>query len=137
MCQGHSDTRERWTCNFTTFSDKERIMRGEYPYCEFMFRADGDKVQLRLREYIRSRGFGPWVSVTTSEKAAYRLADILNFLERHLPPYSESRPWGIMRADVFPLTTTMPCFVSVGFANTSISRTGVASRLSLRRQTRI
>ena len=101
MCEGHDDTRERWTCNFTTFSDRERIKRGELPYCEFMFRADGEKIQCRLREYIRSRGFGPWVSATTSQKASYRLADILEFLERHLPPYSESRPWGIMRADDF------------------------------------
>jgi hypothetical protein len=103
LCEGHDDTRERWTCNFTTWSDKLRIMAGEFPYVEFMFRADADegKFVLRLREHIRSRGFGPWVSVTTSCKASYRLADILNFLELHLPPYSESRPWGIMRADDF------------------------------------
>ncbi len=49
-----SDYAGLWTC----ISDKLRIRRGEYPYCEFMFRADGDKIQLRLREYIRSRGLG-------------------------------------------------------------------------------
>ena len=101
LIEGHSDTRDRFTCNFTCFSDKERIRKGEYPYCEFMFRADGEQLLLRFREYIRSRGFGPWVSVATSPKGSYRLPDILNFLERHLPPMTESRQWRILRADDF------------------------------------
>ena len=104
LIEGHSDTRDRFTCNFTCFSDKERIRKGEYPYCEFMFRADGEQLLLRFREYIRSRGFGPWVSVATSPKGSYRLPDILNFLERHLPPMTESRQWRILRADDFPPT---------------------------------
>ena len=135
MCEGRGDTRERWTCNFTTFSDKERSMRGEYPYCEFMFRADGETVQGRLREYIRSRGFGPWFSVTTSQKASYRLAAILNFLERHLPKWEEGRRWRIMLAYDFSthLTTAVSGFA--GSAGTFLFRWAGAQRVSSRRST--
>ena len=66
-----------------------------------MFKADGEKIELRLREYIRSRGFGPWVSVATSEKGSYRVADVLAFLDLHLPKVdeSQSRRWRIIMAD--------------------------------------
>ena len=90
LVEGHADTRERWTANFTTFSDTARLLADGPPYCEFVFKADGEFLQFRLREHIRSRGFGPWVSVATSEKASYRVADVLNFL---------GRPWRIIMAD--------------------------------------
>ena len=32
LIEGHADTRERWTGNFTTFSEKSRILAGETPY---------------------------------------------------------------------------------------------------------
>ena len=38
------------------------------PYAEFVFKAEGVVLQLRLREYIRSRGYGSWVSVATTDK---------------------------------------------------------------------
>ena len=98
LIEGHADTRERWTGNFTTFSDTARIMAEGPPYCELMFKA-GHIIELRLREYCRSRGFGPWVSVATSPKGSYRIADVLNFLERHLPDMSASRQWRIIMAD--------------------------------------
>ena len=88
--------------NLTTFSNKERLLREGPPYyCEFVFKAKGEVLQLRLREYIRSRGFGPWVSVATSEKGSYKLPDVLNFLETHLPPMSQLRRRRIIRADDF------------------------------------
>ena len=101
LVEGHSDTRERWTGNFTTFSNKARLMEQGPPYCEFVFKADGKIMELRLREYIRSRGFGPWVSVATAPKGSYRLNDVLNFLETHLPSMTESRQWRIIMADDF------------------------------------
>ena len=101
LIEGHAATRERWTANLTTFSNKKRLMDCGPPYCEFMFKADGERIELRLREYIRSRGFGPWVSVATSEKGSYRVADVLAFLDLHLPKVdeSQSRRWRIILAD--------------------------------------
>ena len=81
LIEGHSDTRARWTASLTTFDDKERILNGELPYAEFMFRADGEVLLGKLREHVRSRGCAPWVSVATSEKASYREADVLGFLD--------------------------------------------------------
>ena len=102
LIEGHADTRERWTGNFTTWSNKTRIMEEGPPYAEFVFKADGEKLQLRLREFIRSRKFGPWVSVATSPKGSYRHEDVLNFLSTHLPHFTpQSRRWRIIMADDF------------------------------------
>jgi hypothetical protein len=99
LVEGHSDTRERWTANLTTWSNKQRILQEGPPYAEFMFKATGDILKRRLREHLRSRGVGSWASTTTSEKASYRVDDILDFLERHLPAWREDRKWRIMQAD--------------------------------------
>jgi hypothetical protein len=106
LIEGHGDTRMRWTANLTTFSDVERIKRGELPYCEFMFKHDikgeESKLELRLREHIRARGYGPWVSVATSSSGSYAQDDILTFLDTHLPrPQSRAKCWRIMFADDF------------------------------------
>ena len=102
LIEGHADTRERWTGNFTTFSNTARLLEEGPPYCEFVFKAIGEVLELRLREYIRSRGFGKWVSVATSPKGSYRTPDILNFLETHLPEMTpQSRRWRIIMADDF------------------------------------
>ena len=102
LVEGHADTRARWTANFTTFSNKDRLEKEGPPYCEFVFKAEGEVLQLRLREYIRSRGFGPWLSVATSQKGSYRTPDVLNFLDTHLPRMSDSsRRWRIIFADDF------------------------------------
>ncbi len=85
LVDGHADTRERRTANLTTFSNKARIQAECPPYCELLFEAEGDRLELRLGEYIRSRGFGPWLSVATAPKGSYRTPDVLNFLDRHLP----------------------------------------------------
>lgn len=101
LVEGHADTRERWTGNFTTFSDKQRIMDGEIPYVELMFKAEGQLKEARLREHARSRGYGPWLSIATSPKGSYREADVLNFLERHLPASDADRHWRVLLADDF------------------------------------
>ena len=102
LVEGHSATRERWTANLTTFSNEERLRKEGPPYCEIMFKATAEgPLEQRLWEHVRSRGYGPWVSVTTSEKGSYRQADVLAFLERHLPKVDEpqSRRWRIIMAD--------------------------------------
>ncbi len=101
LVEGHAATRQRWTANLTTFSNKKRLATEGPPYCEFVFKATGDILQLRLREHIRSCGYGPWVSVATSDKGSYKTPDILNFLETHLPSMSGSRRWRIIWADDF------------------------------------
>ena len=108
LIEGHAATRCRWSGNLTTFSDTRRIQRGSLPYCEFMFKHDvkmeQSTLELRLREHIRGRGYGPWVSVATSPSGSYKEHDILNFLERHLPTLdSQSRGgrYRIMFADDF------------------------------------
>jgi hypothetical protein len=79
LVEGHGDTRARWTANLTTFSNTERIQRGEMPYCEFMFKhevkADESTLELRLREHMR--GYGAWVTVATSNSGSYSEVDIL------------------------------------------------------------
>ena len=99
LVEGHAETRERWTANMTTWSNKERILQEGPPHAEFMFKATGETVQKRLQEHIRSRGVGKWASAVTSEKASYRVNDILDFLEHHLPQWREGRKWRIMQAD--------------------------------------
>ena len=99
LIEGHADTRARWTANLTTFSNGERIMNGELPYAECMFKADGEQVARRLREHVRSSGHGSWLSVATSEKASYREADVLDFLETHLPEKTPERRWRIIWGD--------------------------------------
>jgi hypothetical protein len=108
LIEGHGDTRVRWSANLTTFSNaQERMENGEMPYCEFMFKhdvkAEQSTLELRLREHIRGRGYGAWVSVATSSSGSYTADCILNFLERHLPvsPQSRARYWRIMFADDF------------------------------------
>ena len=67
-----------------------------------MFKATAEgPLEKRLWERVRSRGYGPWVSVMTSEKGSYRQADVLAFLDRHLPKVDEerSRRWRIIMAD--------------------------------------
>ena len=70
----------------------------------WVLKSDASSLELRLREHIRSRGYGPWVTVATSHSGSYSQDDILNFLDRHLPqdgPQSRARYWRIMFADDF------------------------------------
>jgi hypothetical protein len=99
LIENHTATRERWSGNFTTFSNKQRILNHGPPYMELMFKADGHIVERRLREHVRSRGYGPWLTVATSPKGSYREADVLNFLEHHLPVFEGDRRWRIILAD--------------------------------------
>ena len=86
LVEGHAATRGRWIANLTTFSNNARLLSDGSPYAEFCFKADGEVLELSLREYIRSRGYGPWVSVATSDKGGYQQNGVLNFLEAHLSP---------------------------------------------------
>ena len=83
LLEGRHDVPERWTGNFTTWSNPDRILSEGPPYCELMFKGSRDgPMVLRLREHCRSRGYGPWLTITCQEKGSYRECDILDFLER-------------------------------------------------------
>ena len=74
--ESHTATRQRWTGNFTTWSDHKRPDEEGPPYAEFMFRAEGKIVLEGLKEHCRSSGSPEWVSVATSEKGSYTLNDV-------------------------------------------------------------
>ena len=100
LIEGRHDCLARWTANLTTWSDVERIEKEGPPYSELMFKGSPDgRMVLQLREHLRSRGYGPWLTVACQEKGSYRESDVLNFLERHLPPLVGGRKWRIMMAD--------------------------------------
>ena len=113
------------------------------PYVEAMFKSDADSttggrritLELRVREHIRSRGYGPWITVATSPKGSYREADVLNFLERHLPPWEEGRRWRIILADDFSAHLTSAVSGVAGSAGTFLFRWAGAQRVSSRRST--
>ena len=100
LIEGHDDTRERWTANFTTWSNKQRIIDEGPPYCELCFKAQpGEKLERRLDTHIRSRGYGNWLTVITAPKGSYRETDVLNFVDKHLPRMTPGRRWRIIMAD--------------------------------------
>ena len=103
LVEGHADTRARWTANLMTCSDASRFDNGAPPPpCECMFKADGQQLRRRLQEHVRSRGQDSWVSASTSEKGSYKMADVMAFLDKHLPPLADgpqSRPPRIILAD--------------------------------------
>lgn len=100
LTEGNSDVKQRWTANLTTFSNMDRIDKGELPYCELMFKAAADgRVTARLKNYIRSRGFPKWFSVATAPKGSYREADVIAFLDTHLEKWADCRRWRILMAD--------------------------------------
>ena len=73
LVECHAMTRERWTANLTTFSNEERFKKEGPLYCEIMFKASPEgPLEQRLRDHVRSRGYGPWVPATTFEKKAVR-----------------------------------------------------------------
>ena len=61
----------------------------------------GGPVDRRLQEFLRSRGFPSWFTVTVGPKGSYREIDIIEFLKKHLEPWKPGRDWRIMLADDF------------------------------------
>ena len=118
LIEGRNDVLERWTANLTTFSNAERIVEEGPPYCELMFKATaGGSVEYRLREHVRKRGYGSWLTVACQEKGSYRETDILTFLETHLTPWnSQSRRWRIIMADDYGPHKSMKVFKWLRFA---------------------
>jgi hypothetical protein len=97
VVEGNSDVKCRWTANLTTTS---QFTTGTMPPAECMFKAEKDgRTDKRLQEFIRSRGFPKWFSVTVAPKGSYREYDVIRFLEKHLEPWTDGRDWRIILCD--------------------------------------
>ena len=117
LLEGRHDVLQRWTGNFTTWSNPERIKEEGPPYAELMFKASPDgSLVLKLRDHIRSRGYSPWRTVACQEKGSYREEDILAFLEKHLPEWGPGRRWRIIMADDYGPHKSANVFNSRRFA---------------------
>lgn len=95
-------TRARWTANTYTKSK----MNGTLPPLEAMFKGGSGvlkEVERNLEELRASGVHGDLnhVSVNTSPKGSYGLAEVMAFLKRHLEPWSEHRRWKILLCDAF------------------------------------
>ena len=110
VLEGHHDVRARWTSNMTTISEILRIRSGDIPMAQMMFKADGERLELRLRAHIRSRGYGPWISVATSDSGSCKTSDILAFLDQHLPRLENGRRWRLMFSDDYAAHTNDSVF---------------------------
>ena len=68
VVEGNSDVKSRWTGNFTTQSRFTGSVGDPMPAAECMFKAEkGGPVDERLQEFLRSRGFPPWFTVSGAE----------------------------------------------------------------------
>jgi hypothetical protein len=111
IVEGNAEVKARWTANLTTVSkfkleqasDPQSLpVQGNYqkPFHEMMFKAARDGIVYgRLQEFIRSRGFPSWISVTVAPKGSYREQDVIEFLNKHLDEWTEGRDWRILLAD--------------------------------------
>ena len=70
------------------------------PGLELMFKAAGHLLEAKLQTYIRGRGCS-WLSVVTGPKGSYREEHVLNYLERHLPLFTEGRRWRVILMDAY------------------------------------
>ena len=141
LIEGHAATRERWTANLTTFSNEERLKAEGPPYSEFMFKATSEgPLERRLWEHVRSRGYGPWVYATTSEKKA--LTDKPTF--SHSSIGTCRRSMSSCRGDggsswpmIIRRTSVQQHLDCAGRAAMSSFRMAAVSRVLLKRQTLI
>ena len=100
-CQAAS--RARWSA--TTYT-KSRLEKGKSVPLEALFKG-GNTIKAGLEEAlaaIRAEGkYGelPNVSVATSSSGSYGLDEVLEFMERHLEPWTPERHWKILLADAY------------------------------------
>ena len=95
LIENHAATRERWSLNTPTDSAEEQISDDNMPGFEIMFKAEGKQVEAKLQAYVLAKGLrGIRVTVVTGPSGSYRENDILNFLEKHVPPLGACPPMG-------------------------------------------
>ena len=101
LLEGHADTRERFSWNPFTYSDKRSFHgSGKRPTCEILFKG-GPTLEARLRKYVRQKGWSEWMTVSCSDSGSYSEAEILAFLDKHLEKEPEDRRWRVLLVDDF------------------------------------
>ena len=106
VVEGNSDVKSRWTTNLTTqsrypnYDPGNQLSRFPFPSAECVLKAErGGPVDKRLQAFRLSHNFPPWFSVTVEPKGSYREADIIEWLKRHLEPWTPGRDWRIYLCD--------------------------------------
>ena len=109
IVEGNNAVKSRWTGNFTTASRfDEHAKPAQIPAVECMFKFERDgAVNTRLQNYLRSRGFPSWFTVSVAPRGSYCECDIIAFLEKHLEPWREGRDWRILLCDDFSAHKTI------------------------------
>ena len=93
LLENHGSTRERWSLNSMTDSNKERINSGTLPGFEVMFKARGNIKAQRLQDHVALLGVPFKASVVTGPSGSYREEDILAFLEKWCEPWYKGREY--------------------------------------------
>ena len=101
VVEGNHDTKSRWTANLTTQSRFTGTNKGDpMPAAECMFKAAKDgSINTRVQAFLVSHGFPTWFTVTVGPKGSYREYDIIEWLRKHLEPWTEGRDWRIYMCD--------------------------------------
>ena len=101
LIENHAATRERWSLNSVTDSNRDRILR-QLPGFELMFKAqsEGSTVQ-NLKDHVASKNLAFKVSIVTGPSGSYKEHDMLNFLEKWLEPWGPGRRWEIILLDAY------------------------------------
>jgi len=93
------DSKHRWTGMTQCVSELEG---DEVPGTELLF-CGGEVIKKQLGETLADlRACGAcvdWISVATSDSGSYRTEHFLDFLDKHLLPWSPSRKWRILMFD--------------------------------------
>jgi hypothetical protein len=104
----HASTRARWTATTWSSSASDACAGGlqtKMPLeCLFKGGEGVLKTLTSARETLISEGcFGnlQWLSVATSDSGSYATPQIVQMLERHLEPWSDTRQWRILLCDAY------------------------------------
>ena len=100
LIENHAATRKRWSLNSVTKSSEEQVRR-RLPGFELMFQAEGKQVELKLQEYVFTKGVPFTISVVTGPSGSYKEDDILTFLEKHLKAWGPGRRWELFFLDAY------------------------------------
>ena len=89
--EGHDDAKARWTANMCVTSDVDGLRRDGPPPAEMMFKGGGE-VKKKPEAHLCNSGYAKWESTGTSEKGAYRLSDVIEFLKKAFAPGARREP---------------------------------------------
>ena len=98
--ENHSVTRDRYSLNTPTDSNKERVA-AQVPGFECMFKHAGEIAQGRLQAHVLEKQPPMKVTVVTGPSGSYREFDIIEFMEKNLVSWGPYRRWQIFMLDAY------------------------------------